>query len=145
MPSSFAPLATVALAIPFIWPTLAGAQETEAYCSLVVDGQEVWNSKCCVKAEALTFNMAAILTAKGWQACLYDRRHPTNNTLPTSQQKCYGPWINLTQLSDSSQNNDYDAYWNLEGGCHGGEMYTAKRTGNVYQGDKFIFEWRPVQ
>jgi hypothetical protein len=127
-----------------LWlPSLLQATETVAVCSLVVDGEEVWNGKCCVSETVDPMRKLPDVHAEGWQACLYARRHPENANLPTYQQKCLGPWINLWQEKDESPSkvNNYSAYWSVRGGCHGGETFSARRTGNVYQGDKFIFGW----
>jgi hypothetical protein len=124
----------------------AHGQEVIAKCSLVVDGSEVWNGKCCVTAETTPYDMTASLHAESWQACLYNKRHPQNARLPTYRQKCLGPWINTWQEPEqNSKANNYLAYWSIEGACHGGENYPATRIGNVYQGDKFIFEWHEIQ
>jgi hypothetical protein len=136
----------LALGLFFLSHSSAGAEDVAAKCSLVVDGAEVWNGKCCVTASASPHDMTASLHAESWQACLYKRRHPENEALPTYKQKCFGPWINIWQ--DSEQNakgNNYSAYWSIEGASHGGENYPAKRRGNVYQGDKFIFEWHEIR
>lgn len=129
-----------------MWSVFAGgtvtAQELAAQCRMIVDGKEVWNSKCCVKAEVDPSVMIASLTAEGWQACLYRKRHPEQSSLPTSQQRCFGPWINIDQEGGG---NSYSAYWSLGNACHGGNLFSAKRNGNVYQGDNFIFEWKPLQ
>jgi hypothetical protein len=118
------------------------SQELVAQCRMIVDDQEVWNSKCCVKAVVDPSVMIASLTAEGWQACLYRKRHAEQSNLPTSQQKCFGPWINIDQEGGG---NSYSAYWSLENACHGGNLFPAKRNGNIYQGDNFIFEWTPMQ
>ena len=115
------------------------AWEVAAHCRMVVDGQEVWNGKCCVEATADPYSMSPSLNAEGWQACLYRKKHPEQANLPTAMQKCFGPWINIYQDSGSSS---YSAYWSLENACHCGPNVSAKRNGNIYQGDNFIFEWR---
>lgn len=128
-------------------PDRSNADEIVAECSLVVDGKEVWNGKCCVTPSVKPSDKLASLYAEGWQACLYRRRHPKNDGLPTYQRKCFGPWINIWQENDqaSSKGNNYSAYWSVEGACHGGEIFSARRSGNVYHGDKFIFEWHEVK
>ncbi|MGO9427472.1 hypothetical protein [Rhodoblastus sp.] len=136
----------LAFSFAFVSSFPANAYEVTAQCSLVVDGNDVWNGKCCVSADASPDSMTADLHAEGWQACLYKKRHPENESLPTYKQKCFGPWINISRNSEKdAKGNDYSAYWSLEGACHGGENYSAKRSGNTYQGDKFIFEWHEVQ
>jgi hypothetical protein len=131
--------------ISLLWSNAHG-QEVIAKCSLVVDGSEVWNGKCCVTAETTPYDMTASLHAESWQACLYNKRHPQNARLPTYRQKCLGPWINTWQEPEqNSKANNYLAYWSIEGACHGGENYPATRIGNVYQGEKFIFEWHEIQ
>jgi hypothetical protein len=124
----------------------AHGQEVIANCSLVVNGSEVWNGKFCVTAETTPYDMTSSLHAESWQACLYNKRRPENARLPTYRQKCLGPWINIWQEPEqNSKANNYLAYWSIEGACHGGENYPAMRTGNVYQGDKFTFEWHEIQ
>jgi hypothetical protein len=77
---------------------------------------------------------------------LYRRRHPENENLPTYKQKCFGPWINIWEEDrPDPKGRRYSAYWSVEGACHGGENYPAKRAGNVYQGDKFLFEWHEIR
>jgi hypothetical protein len=120
----------------------AHGDETSAHCSLVVDGKEVWNGRCCVTASASPHDMTASLHAEGWQACLYNKKHPENEKLPTFKQKCLGPWINISVDSDApAKTKTYSAYWSIEGACHGGSIHTATRSGNTYQGDDFKFEW----
>lgn len=91
--------------------------------------------------------MTAELYAESWQACQYDKKHPENAHLPTAQQKCLGPWIRIfPDDSPSAGKNDYSAYWSSsKGACHGGETYSVKRNGNVYQGDKMKFQWSENQ
>jgi hypothetical protein len=121
------------------------ASEVVAQCSLVVDGNEVWNGKCCVSADASPDDLNASLHAESWQACLYAKKHPENAKLPTYKQNCFGPWINIFKDDEeTSKGDNYSAYWSIEGACHGGGVYSAKKTGNVYQGDKFIFRWHEL-
>ncbi len=118
--------------------TQANAVEKVAHCRLVTDGQEVWNSKCCVSFDLETGETAASLHASGWQACLYDRKHPEQANLPGFQQTCYGPWINIW-----SEDGSYLTYWSLDNACHAGfPPVSARRAGQVYQGDNFKFDWR---
>ncbi len=124
----------------------ARADDVVAKCSLIVDGAEVWNGKCCVSASASPQDMSASLYAEGWKACLYKKRHPENEKLPTYKQRCFGPWINISQEAEANaKGQNYSAYWSIEDACHGGENFPAKRNGNVYQGDKFKFEWREFE
>jgi hypothetical protein len=134
----------ISFALAFSLP--AEAHDVVAQCSLMIEGAEVWNGKCCVSADASPGSMTADLHAESWQACLYKKKHPENENLPTYKQKCIGPWINISQESETdAKGNNYSAYWSLEGACHGSENFSAKRNGNVYQGDKFIFEWHEAQ
>jgi hypothetical protein len=135
----------LSLALGFLLSPLASAAASEVVgqCSLVVDGKEVWNGKCCVSADASPDNLDATLHAESWQACLYAKKHPENANLPTYKQKCIGPWINISKDDEDAGKGDvYSAYWTIEDACHGGQAYPAKKTGNVYQGDKFTFRWR---
>ena len=124
----------------------AADEETVGVCSLVIEGKEVWNGKCCVTASASPTDMLASLHAEGWRACLYSRKHPENERLPTYKQKCLGPWINISEEEQpDAKGRKFSAYWSVKGACHGGASYPAERTGNVYKGDNFIFEWRPAK
>jgi hypothetical protein len=75
--------------------TQANAVEKVARCRLVTDGQEVWNSKCCLSFDFEPGETVASLHASGWHACQYDRKHPHQTNLPTYRQTCFGPWINI--------------------------------------------------
>jgi hypothetical protein len=123
----------------------AEAQETVATCNLVVGGRPVWNGKCCVTASAEPSEMSAELHAESWKACQYGKKHPQNAELPTYKQTCIGPWINISRESaPEEKGKDFTAYWSLEDACHGGETHAAKKSGNLYRGDNFTFEWRPM-
>jgi hypothetical protein len=124
----------------------ATAEETVATCILVVDGRQVWNGKCCVTASAEPSEMTSELHAESWKACQYAKKHPQNAKLPTSEQTCIGPWINISQEpKPDEKGNDFSAYWSVENACHGGQTRWAKKSGNLYKGDNFTFEWRPIQ
>jgi hypothetical protein len=128
----------VASACHVLLLTQANAVEKVAHCRLVADGQEVWNGKCCVSFDLEPGETGASLHASGWQACLYDRKHPEQANLPGFQQTCYGPWINIWP-----EDGAYLAYWSLDNACHAGfPPVSARRAGQVYQGDNFIFDWR---
>ena len=72
------------------------------------------------------------------------QRHPGKPDQRVIHELALDRGSNLFQ--EKNQSNDkssYSAYWSLENGnvCHGGQPYAARRTGNVYQGDHFKFEW----
>ena len=126
--------------------SLVRAKEIIANCSLVIDGQELWNGKCCVAAQTEPYDPTGSFHAESWQACLYRKNHPENEKLPTYKQKCFGPWLNVWESSaDTTESDSFFAYWSLEGACHGDGNHPAKRVGNSYQGDKFLFEWREIE
>jgi hypothetical protein len=76
--------------------------------------------------------------ASGWQACLYDRKHPEQANLPGFQQTCYGPWINIWP-----EDGAYLAYWSLDNACRAGfPPVSARRARQVYKGGNFVFDWR---
>jgi hypothetical protein len=116
-------------------------------CTLVVDGKQVWNGKCCLTTTAKSFSTpGADLHAEGWGECVYDRRHPENANEPGYMQKCFGPWINLSLDDDQAKpaSSAYSGYWSIEAACHGGMNFPAIREGNTYKGEKFTFTWREV-
>jgi hypothetical protein len=123
----------------------AQAADAVGQCTLVVDGKQEWNGKCCVSTTAKSFSTpGADLHAEGWEECVYDKRHPEDANLPGYKQKCFGPWINLSLNDEQTKPapNAYGGYWSIEAACHGGMNFPAIRSGNTYKGDKFTFSWR---
>lgn len=130
--------AAVGIALVPLSHVRAKEREVVAHCSLVVDGEKVWNGKCCVTAST----EPPELHAESWQACLYGRKHPQNASLPTFKQTCLGPWIDIFEEHDeSAKGSNFSAYWSVKNACHGGMTFPARKAGNVYQGDTFVFEW----
>jgi hypothetical protein len=86
--------------------SFAYAENTTAQCSLDVDGKNVWNGKCCVETSAHddgSTGFLAELHAESWRGCVDEKKHPgLNASLPTYQQKCFGPWININEEKDDA-------------------------------------------
>jgi hypothetical protein len=134
----------VGLLLPAL--SAGAAEQRAATCLLIENGQTVWNGQCCVTASAEPETMTVSLQAESWRACQYQKRHPENETLPTYKQTCIGPWINISQESQPDEKGyDFTAYWSLDNACHGGQPHGARRSGDLYKGDDFSFEWRPLQ
>src|SRR6516225_2945124 len=89
-----------------------------AACSLEVGGKTLWSGKCCVDITAAevdkTFEVN--VNAMSWRACLYDKNHPGNASLPTFKQTCLGPWINIDQ---DAADKTFSAQWSIPDNCHG--------------------------
>jgi hypothetical protein len=130
--------------------SFAYAENTTAQCSLDVDGKNVWNGKCCVETSARddgSTGFLAELHAESWRGCVYEKKYPgLNASLPTYQQKCFGPWININEeKDDAGTGKSLSAYWSVEDACHGGENVAAVKTGDgIYHGDNFVFTWKPI-
>jgi hypothetical protein len=130
--------------------TTAYAENTTAQCSLDVDGKNVWNGKCCVETSARddgSIGFLAELHAESWRGCVYEKKHPgLNASLPTYQQKCFGPWINISEeKDDAGSGKTLSAYWSVEDACHGGKNVAAVKTEDgTYHGDNFVFTWKPI-
>jgi len=129
--------------------SFAYAESITAQCSLDVDGKNVWNDKCCVETTAQddgSTGFLADLHAESWRGCAYEKKHPGNASLPTYQQRCFGPWININEeKDDAGTGKTLSAYWSIEDACHGGENVAAVKTGDgTYRGDNFHFTWKPI-
>ena len=116
-----------------------------AACSLEVGGKTLWSGKCCVDITAAevdkTFEVN--VNAMSWRACLYDKNHPGNASLPTFKQTCLGPWINISQ---DSADNTFSAQWSIADSCHGSLQDSAEaiaKTGEgTFEGKNFHFSWK---
>ena len=77
---------------------------------------------------------------------LMKRNILATHALPTYQQRCFGPWININEeKDDAGTGKTLSAYWSIEDACHGGENVAAVKTGDgTYRGDNFHFTWKPI-
>ena len=128
--------------------SIASAEVVPANCSLDVDGKNVWNDKCCVETYANddgSTGFLAALHAESWRGCVYAKQHPGNASLPTYKQKCFGPWINISEEKDiDGKTKTLDANWSIEDSCHGGMNVPATKTGEgMFHGENFRFIWKP--
>jgi hypothetical protein len=101
--------------------------------------------------EAGGFNV--FVEARSARACAYERKHPGQDALPTSQRKCFGPWISISSAlpgndepsaGPGSEGHDkLSAYWSLEDSCHAsmGGVGAFKTGKGAYQGAHFRFHW----
>lgn len=127
------------------------AENVTAQCSLDVDGRNVWNGKCCVETSAIDDGSTGFLVtlyAGSWRGCVYNRKHPENESRPTSQTICFTPWISIYEENfDTGTGKTLHAYWSLgKGSCHGEVLdVSAVKTGEgKYHGDNFRFTWKPI-
>ena len=125
--------------------SFACAEEITAQCSLDVDGKNVWYGKCCIETFANddgSTGFLAGLHAESWRGCIYEKKHAgLNASLPTYQQKCFGPWINIGEEKvDTGTGKTLSANWSIEDACHGGDNVAPIKTGNgMYRGHNFRF------
>lgn len=137
----------------------ARAEGVSAKCTLEVDGRSIWDGKCCVEHSAIDDGAGGFLVeirAEGLRGCVYERKHPEQNTLPTSQRKCFGPWISIISVPPSMDTSEEEpagpgsegheklsAYWNIEDACHADmSPVGAFKTGSgAYRGAHFRFHW----
>jgi hypothetical protein len=130
--------------------SISCAESVTAQCSLDIDGKSAWKGKCCVETTATDDGSTGFLVtvhAESWRGCVYEKQHPgLNASLPTYQQKCFGPWISIfEEKDDAGTGKTLSAYWSIEDACHGGKNVVAIKTGEgTYHGDNFRFTWKPT-
>jgi hypothetical protein len=137
----------------------AHAESVSATCSLEVDGRKIWDGKCCVEQSAMDDGAGGFIVdveAQSLRACVYQKKHPEQTTLPTSQKKCFGPWIVVSQIPSGMDTSSEEpavpgsegreklsVYWSIQDACHA-EMtpVAAFKTGSgAYRGAHFRFHW----
>jgi len=116
-----------------------------AECSLESGGKNLWSGKCCVDMTAAEVDKGFEINvnAMSWRACLYDKNHPGNASLPTFKQTCLGPWINIDQ---DAADKTFSAQWSIADNCHGSIEDSAEaitKTGQgTFEGKNFRFSWK---
>lgn len=90
--------------------TAASGSERITKCRLTVHEITAMNGSCFVKIT----NNGNDIHVEALSAYRFHQAHKAQESLPLSEQKCRGPWINVFR-----EGGEVSAYWGE--GCHGGE------------------------